>query len=163
VPTAVASLSDAVEVGAASRFTCARSRSGQVSCWGANGLGELGTGSPNDSPNPTPRLTAVTDARALGVGYQHACAARATGEVVCWGAAGSGQVGSGSVPDDASIPRPTLVIGLSRALSVATGGDHSCATTSAGAVLCWGENGVGQLGNGSVARAYAAVPVSGFP
>lgn len=162
LPTSLASLGDAVQVVAASRFTCARLKSGQVNCWGANTLGQLGTGSPNATPNPSPAFTAVSDAIAIGIGYEHACAARRSGEVVCWGAAGNGQVGSGSVPADASIPRPTPVVGLSGALAVATGGDHSCATTSSGAVFCWGANTLGQLGNGTTNRAYAAVPVSGF-
>lgn len=162
LPTS-ASLADAVQVVAASRFTCARSRSGQVNCWGANTLGQLGTGSPNATPNPSPALTAVSDAVSIWVGYEHGCAARKGGEVVCWGAAGSGQVGSGSVPDDASLPRPTAVVGVSGALAVATGGDHSCATTTSGAVFCWGANTLGQLGNGTKDRAYAAVPAAGFP
>jgi alpha-tubulin suppressor-like RCC1 family protein len=105
----------------------------------------------------------VSDAVDLWVGYEHGCAARRTGEVRCWGSAGNGQVGSGSVPDDASIPRPTPVVGLSNALAVTTGGDHSCATTTSGAVFCWGSNSLGQLGNGGTARAYAAVPVTGYP
>jgi alpha-tubulin suppressor-like RCC1 family protein len=166
LPTSLASLASlgaAAQVVAASRFTCARLRSGQVSCWGANNLGQLGTGSPNATPNPSPAFTAVSDAVSIWAGYDHACAARTSGEVVCWGAAGYGQVGSGSVPEDASIPRPTAVVGLSGGLAVATGGDHSCATTDTGAVFCWGANTVGQLGNGGMARAYAAVPVTGFP
>lgn len=163
VPTPLASLTDIVQVVAASRFTCALQRTGQVHCWGANTLGQLGTGIPNDSPNPSPAVTAVSDAIGLWVGYEHACAVRRSGEVACWGAAGDGQVGSGSVPDDASIPRPTAVVGLSRALAVSTGGNHSCATTTSGAVLCWGSNALGQLGNGTTARAYAAVPVTGYP
>jgi alpha-tubulin suppressor-like RCC1 family protein len=162
VPT-LASLTGAAQVVAASRFTCARLGSGQVNCWGANTLGELGTGSENAAPNPSPAVTGVSDAVSIWVGYQHACAARASGEVVCWGEAGSGQVGAGSVPDDASIPRPTAVVGVSGALAVATGGEHSCATTRSGAVLCWGANSLGQLGNGTAQRAYAAVAVPGFP
>ncbi len=161
-PSAV-SIADAVQLVAASRFTCARLRSGQVSCWGANTLGQLGTGSPNPDPNPSPIQTAVNDAVSIWVGYEHACAARANGTVSCWGAAGSGQVGSGSVPEDASIARPTAVVGVSGALAVGTGGDHSCATTSNGGVFCWGANTLGQLGNGTTQRAYAAVPVKGFP
>ena len=163
LPSPISSLGDIVQVVAASRFTCARGTSGQVNCWGANNLGQLGTGSPNDAPNPSPAVNTVSDAVDLWVGYEHGCAARHTGEVRCWGSAGNGQVGSGSVPDDASIPRPTAVVGLSRALAVSTGGDHSCATTESGAVLCWGANTLGQLGNGGTARAYAAVPVTGYP
>jgi alpha-tubulin suppressor-like RCC1 family protein len=163
VPTPIASLTDIVQVVAASRFTCALERAGQVHCWGANTLGQLGTGSPNAAPNPSPAVTGVSDAIAIWVGYEHACAVRRTGEVKCWGAAGNGQVGSGAVPDDASIPKPTAVVGISGALGISTGGDHSCATTASGSVLCWGSNSLGQLGNGTTSRAYAAVPVSGYP
>jgi len=163
LPSPLASLTDIVQVVAASRFTCARATSGQVNCWGANNLGQLGTGSPNDAPNPSPAVNTVSDAIHLWTGYEHGCAARRNGEVRCWGSAGSGQVGSGSVPDDASIPRPTPVVGLSGALAVSTGGEHSCATTTSGAVFCWGSNALGQLGNGGTARAFAAVPVTGYP
>jgi len=163
LPTPIASLTDIVQVVAASRFSCALERSGQVHCWGANTLGQLGTGSPNAAPNPSPAVTALSDAIAIWVGYEHACAVRRSGVVACWGAAGNGQVGSGAVPDDASIPKPTAVVGVTGALEVSTGGDHSCTTTTSGAVLCWGANTLGQLGNGTTSRAYAAVPVTGYP
>jgi alpha-tubulin suppressor-like RCC1 family protein len=163
LPTPIASLTDIVQVVAASRFSCAIEQAGQVHCWGANTLGQLGTGSANAAPNPSPAVTAVSDAIAIWVGYEHACAVRRSGEVKCWGAAGNGQVGSGVVPDDASIPKPTAVVGVADGLDVSTGGDHSCTTTASGAVLCWGSNSLGQLGNGTTARAYAAVPVTGYP
>lgn len=162
-PTPLASLANVAQIVAASRFTCARLASGQVNCWGTNESGQLGTGSANMAPNPSPAITNVADAVSIWVGYDHACAARRTGDVVCWGAAGSGQVGSGSVPADASIPRPTAVVGVSGALDVSTGGDHSCATTRTGAVFCWGNNVFGQVGDGTTQRAYAAVPVQTFP
>jgi alpha-tubulin suppressor-like RCC1 family protein len=163
LPTDVPSLADVAQIAAASRFTCARQKTGRVLCWGSNSLGELGNGSPNDAPNPSPLLTTVADAIHVWVGYEHACAVRVTGEVVCWGAAGDGQVGSGSVPPDASIPKPTAVVGASSALEVSTGGDHSCTTTQSGEVYCWGSNSLGQLGNGTTDRAYAAVKIGGFP
>ena len=163
MPTSLASLTDIVQVVAASRFGCARQRSGQVYCWGANTLGQLGTGSANEAPNPSPALTVVSDAIHIWVGYEHACSVRASGEVACWGAAGNGQVGTGAVAGDASIPRPSAVVGVTRALAVSTGGDHSCATTSSGAVFCWGSNSFGQIGNGTTELAYTAVPVTGYP
>lgn len=163
LPTSLASLTDVVQVVAASRFTCARSRSGQVNCWGANTLGQLGTGSPNATPNPSPALTGVSDAVSIWAGYEHACAARRSGEIVCWGDAGSGQIGSGPTAANDVIPRPAAVIGVAGGLAVATGGQRSCATTKTGAVLCWGANSQGELGNGTKDRAYSAVAVRGFP
>jgi alpha-tubulin suppressor-like RCC1 family protein len=160
-PATISSLSDIVEVAAAARFSCARQRGGQVYCWGANVLGQLGTGSANAAPNPSPALTRVSDAVALWVGYEHGCAARRTGQIVCWGASDNGQVGSGS--DAAVLPDPQVTLGVSGALGVGTGGNHSCATTRTGAVFCWGNNTFGQLGDGSKNRAYTAVPVVSFP
>jgi alpha-tubulin suppressor-like RCC1 family protein len=162
-PAPIASLSDIVQIAAASLFTCARQRSGQVYCWGSNSLGQLGNGSPNDSPNPSPVLTAVNDAIWIWTGYEHACAVRKSGAVVCWGRAADGQVGSGATAPDASIANPTTVIGVSGALAVSTGGDHSCATTRAGEVYCWGSNTLGEVGDGTKNTAYSAVKVPGYP
>jgi alpha-tubulin suppressor-like RCC1 family protein len=162
-PAAVASLTDVVQVVAASRFTCARQSTGKIYCWGANNLGQLGNGSPNDAANPSPLLNAVSDAIHVWTGYEHACAVRRNGGVACWGSAGEGQVGSGSVPPDSSIPKPTPVVGITGALAASTGGYHSCATTADGEVFCWGNNSTGELGTGDNQRAYAAVPTKNFP
>ena len=162
-PTPLGSLSNIVQVVAAARFTCARAASGQVSCWGTNVDGELGTGATNGSPNPSPAITSVTDAIAIWVGYSHACAVRRSGDVECWGDNTYGQIGSGSLPGDAAVPKPTAVVGLSGAVDLSTGGDHSCATTRTGGVFCWGINSLGQLGNGTTEDAYAAVPTKTFP
>lgn len=162
-PAPVPSLSDVAQVVSAARFSCARQRSGQVSCWGANDVGQLGTGVANAAPNPSPALTRVSDAVAVWVGYEHGCAVRRSGQVACWGAADRGQVGSGTAVADASIPEPTTVVGLSGALGISTGGDHSCATTRTGAVFCWGANTLGQLGDGTKNSSPSAVPVVSFP
>lgn len=163
-PRAVGALNDVTAIAAASRFSCALRASGLVYCWGANDRGQLGTGTASPAPNPSPVLvTGITDATAIWAGYDHACAVHATGKVSCWGNAGAGQLGTGSVPEDASLPRPVEVVGMRDAVTVVTGGDHSCATTPAGAVFCWGNNTLGELGNGTKARAYSATPVTGFP
>lgn len=44
----------AVQIVASERTTCALTRGGKVQCWGANGYGELGQGTADNDPHPTP-------------------------------------------------------------------------------------------------------------
>ena len=85
---------------------------------------------------------------------------KSDGTVWSWGLNDYGQLGDGSLTDQSS---PTQVIGLSGATiaSVAAGGYHSLALKSDGTVLAWGENGDGQLGDGSPSwsRGIGPVPV----
>ncbi len=163
-PTKLTALTDVVQVAAAERFSCARQKSGRVYCWGNNQYGQLGNGSPNPDPNPSPILVpAVGDATFVWTGFEHACAVRESGAIVCWGAAGQGQLGKGTVSSDASVAMPVTVVGAPPAIGVWTGGNRSCSLAADGRAFCWGQNATGQLGNGTKEQSYAAVPVSNLP
>ena len=162
-PTELKGLSNVKQIATAQDFSCARDDTGRVYCWGANDKGQLGNGSATPEPNPSPGLVSgITDAKWIWAGFEHACAVRENGSVLCWGFAGQGQLGGGPVDADVSRPTPVSVKGLTTARRVVTGGDRTCAVTSDNRGLCWGANTLGQLGNGTQDRAYAPTPISEF-
>lgn len=165
-PVAVDNLTDAVMVAAAERSTCAVTRGGSVLCWGANELGQLGTGAANASPNPAPIVVAnLSDATSIWTGRNHACAVRKNGAVVCWGAGARGQLGDGQSRPDAGGTQASFVTvsGIQTAIGVGAGGDHSCAPTKTDAIVCWGANERGQLGNATTTSELSPVSVQGYP
>jgi alpha-tubulin suppressor-like RCC1 family protein len=83
----------------------------------------------------------------------------ADGTVRCWGLNAFGQLGDGTTSTPAASVRVT---GISTAIAVTTGRDHSCALLVDATVRCWGANSVGQLGNGSFTSSFTAVTVSGI-
>ena len=64
---------------------------------------------------------------------------------LCWGRNDDGQLGDGTPTPRA---RAVTVAGIEGAISISAGERHTCAVTSAGAVLCWGADDAGQLGDG---------------
>ncbi len=111
-------------------------------------------------------------ARTVAVGGSHACAALTSSDVACWGDNKAGQLGDGTSTGPTTCPgaptsepcstTPVMANTITGATAVATGYYHSCALLSAGSVECWGANGNGQLGNGSMTDSLAPVPASGI-
>ena len=56
----------------------------------------------------------------------------------CWGANGSGQLGDGTTVS-APLTALVTVAGVSGAVDVAVGTQHSCAVLADGSVRCWGQ------------------------
>jgi alpha-tubulin suppressor-like RCC1 family protein len=167
-PIAVPTLDDVAQVAAAQRSTCARKRSGGVLCWGANEIGQLGSGAANPTPNPSPSIVSNLDVSMVWAGATHACAvskaAATTGAVLCWGSGGLGQIGDGQTRDGGNpTPTPIRVNGITNAIGIGTGGEHACAPTSTGNIQCWGSNARGQIGNNTIGQENSPDGVIGFP
>ena len=161
VPVDVFGLNSGVRaIAAGYTHTCAVTAAGSVKCWGLNGNGELGDGTTNDSLFPVDVVGINNGVDAISVGVWHSCILTSVGGVKCWGGNPSGQLGDGTTNDSLT---PVDVLGLtSGAATVAVGGYHSCALTTNGSVICWGNNWTGQLGDGT--HQFNPIPtvVTGF-
>jgi alpha-tubulin suppressor-like RCC1 family protein len=163
-PVAVTGLTDAVAVAAGQWGTygphvCALRSGGTVACWGKNNVGQLGNGTTTDSPTPV-AVTGLTDAVAVTAGHDHSCAVRGGGTIACWGNNYYGQLGNGDTHSHSLTP--VAVTGLTDAVAVIGGRDHSCALRSGGTVSCWGRNFQWQLGNGTDWDSSTPVAVTGL-
>jgi alpha-tubulin suppressor-like RCC1 family protein len=148
---------------------CAVLTSGGVDCWGYDNDGQLGNGtSPAQSEVPvavlglggTGTLTGVSSvSNDMGGG---SCAVLASGGVDCWGYNGLGELGNGTTTDSYV---PVAVVGLggtgtlSGVSSLSSDDGDSCAVLTSGGADCWGNDGDGELGNGTTAT-DSDVPVA---
>lgn len=86
----IGGLEDLVEVDV-SAHVCARTSSGTLACWGANGRGQVGDGTGQDRVEPV--FLPLTDVDQVEVGLQHTCARTLEGRLFCWGSNERGQLG----------------------------------------------------------------------
>lgn len=144
--------------------TCAITALGGVKCWGRNSSGQLGNSGNQDSSTPQDVTSLSAGVRAIAAGgdpadsgIAHTCAITAVGNVACWGSNAYGQLGDGSSSDNnAPVNVQNLGPGI-RALSA--GSRHTCALNTTGSALCWGDNSLGQLGDGSGQSSNAPITV----
>jgi len=157
-PVDVSGLTSGIAVVAAGMLnTCALTSVGGVKCWGANDAGQLGDGTKRDRHTPVNVSGLTSGVVAVAAGFHHACARTGAGELKCWGANESGQLGDGTERDRHT---PVNVSGLTRGLAaISAGGLHTCAVTSGGGIRCWGNNKRGQLGDDNACGSHCPTPV----
>jgi alpha-tubulin suppressor-like RCC1 family protein len=157
VPLPVSLPSPTLSAAAGRNFACAIAGSpARVHCWGS---------SAGIASSVTPVVTALPGTpTAIAAGHGHVCAIVDTGSAntpYCWGYNANGTLGRGTMgPADAT---PTAVLGgITDAVQLSLGIDHSCVRRASGAVACWGFNGDGRVGDGSGLLRTAPVAVSGL-
>ncbi len=117
---------------------------GTVWLWGTATSGVMGDGNQPDAPDgPGGRilvpqqLKALTNVKALSLGYGHAAALLRDGSLRMWGFNGYGQIGVPS-PDSSYHPKPVKVTGISNVAAVHVGSMRSFAVRTDGSLWIWG-------------------------
>lgn len=160
---AVAGLSDARQLVGGGDHRCALLGDGSVWCWGDNSKGMLGDGTLVSRSRPT-RVLGVEGAVSLvsaRAWFGQTYVTLADGTLVGWGENG-GDLGDGTTTDQ---PAPVVIGGLGPVAELAIGGgivNVECARLRDGSVACWGDNSVGQVGDGSTADRRSPVLVPGL-
>jgi alpha-tubulin suppressor-like RCC1 family protein len=98
-------------------------------------------------------------ASGAALGGSSTCALATDGAAYCWGENRSGQMGDGTTEG----PRlnPQTPVGAPPLTALASGSQHICGLTSAGAAWCWGQNVFGELGDGTTTARTSPVLVVG--
>ena len=173
VPVPVPLLTGVVAIAAGYQHSLALLSNGTVVAWGDNFYGQLGNGGTANSSMPVMVKDAsgsgiLTGVQAIAAGNFHSLALLNDQTVRSWGLNQEGQLGNGSFASS-SLPVQVLGVGGSGVLSgvtaLAGGDEHSLALTATspnGAVLAWGFNGDGELGDGSNTTSNVPVTTAGL-
>ena len=143
---------------AVATHACALRSDGKVRCWGNNSSGELGNGTTTSSSTAV-GVSGITTATQIAVGGAHTCALLSGGTVKCWGANNLYQTGDG-VNTTTSRTTPVSVSGITNAVQISAGNQHTCAVLSDGTTKCWGANNYGQYGNAGTTQPTDRLPVT---
>jgi alpha-tubulin suppressor-like RCC1 family protein len=162
-PVQVTGLTSGVDsVAAGGGHACAVTTLGALSCWGYNGVGQIGDNTKTNRLVPTAVIGMSSGVASIGLGQAHTCAVTTGGALKCWGSNEYAQVGDGTATDRLTA---TQVAGLTSGSASVSGGQmHTCALSTAGEIRCWGSNEKSQLGLGSVVvqRRLTPWPLSSF-
>jgi len=149
-----------VAISAGISHTCALTSSGAAKCWGSGQYGKLGNGGTGNAPTPVDVSGMSSGVVAISAGDQHTCALTSSGAAKCWGEGRNGYLGNGGTGMSST---PVDVSGLSSGVvAISAGSAQTCALTSSGAVKCWGDGNMGELGNGGTSTSLTPVDVSGM-
>lgn len=152
-PVLVSGITNAIDISGGQYYSCALLATGATKCWGINSSGEFGNNSTTNSSVPV--TTNFSSSIDLSTGQFHTCTLLANNSITCAGFNRNAQLGqlSNTGPSTcggfACSPAPVTVSGITNAVAVQNGANHTCALLGTGEVSCFGYNESGEVGNGN--------------
>ena len=160
-PTAV-DLGDgrmAKAIGLRREHTCAILDDDSLKCWGDNEYGQLGKGTSTRQIATTVDLGNMRTAKSIITEKSHTCSILDDDSLKCWGYNGSGRLGDGTTTDRHSPTSVNLGVGRT-AKAIELGNEHTCTILDDDSLRCWGDNGSGQLGDGTTTNRHSPTVVN---
>ncbi|MGA8726953.1 MAG: putative Ig domain-containing protein [Acidimicrobiales bacterium] len=134
---------------------------GNLYAWGYGSVGELGNGTTTNSSTPVEvALPSGVTPRAIASGQSVAYAIGSDGNLYAWGYDGYGELGNGTTMFDSLTPVEVALPSGVTPTAIASGGYSGYAIGSDGHLYAWGDNGNGELGNGTTTNSSTPVEVS---
>jgi len=129
----------------------------RAKCWGNNSQGQLGDNSTTNRHTPVDVVNGYS-MDDISAGRIHTCAVK-NEQAQCWGSGSDGRLGNGSTSQSLT---PVDVTDGSNVEKIVAGDNHTCAEYSInGWFRCWGDNWLGQLGDGTRTDRNTPVDVVG--
>ena len=146
------------QVSAGEFHTCGVTTDYRAYCWGYNRNGQLGDRTTTDRLTPV-RVAGTLQFRRVSTKGPHTCALTTDYRAYCWGSNFSGELGDGTTTQRLT---PVPVRGGLQFRQLKAGELHTCGVRySDRTAYCWGDNGKGELGDGTTTTRLKPVPVAG--
>ncbi|HXB26415.1 MAG TPA: hypothetical protein VNV25_16895 [Gemmatimonadaceae bacterium] len=161
LPTLVGGSVSLVKFSSGPFHTCGLTSGGDAYCWGQNSYGQLGVGDTLNKATPV-LVQGGLKWSAISVGFWHTCAVTTTNVPYCWGNPFFGELGNPIVDTNGTVAQttPLAVVGGLSVASISAGVTYTCVVTTTAAGYCWGNNLIGQLGDGTDSSRNAPVAVA---
>lgn len=119
---------------------------GSMWSWGYNGYVQLGDGT-NLSKNSPIQIGTATDWQAVSAGQNYNVALKNNGTIWAWGTNSYGEIGNGT--SNNFVYSPIQIGTATDWVKIVAGHTHTLGLKSNGTLWAWGQNGSGQLGDGT--------------